>query len=130
MIKYKNSKLISFIQSLVLNFIIIVAFAGFFNSSLYIEGFTYAFYASVLVTFLYTFLRPLLLLVSIVPIILTFGIFIVIINALIILMVSSLLAPYFVISSFWSALGLAIFISLVNNLVNSKDRTIIIKKIK
>ena len=74
------------------------------------------------------FIRPIILMVSIVPIIMTFGIFIVIINALLIMFVSYLLSPHFEVASFGSAFFLAIFISIFNALLNSNDRKIIIKK--
>ena len=74
------------------------------------------------------FIRPLLMFISIVPIIMTFGIFIVVINAGLILFVSYLLSPHFVVSSFGSAFFLAIFISIFNALLNSGDRKIIIKR--
>lgn len=125
---YKDLGLWSIIKSIIINFIIVIAFAGFFKQSLYVENVLHALYGSVLITIFYKFIRPLLLMISIVPIVMTFGIFIVIINAAIISLVSYILSPNFEISSFWSALGLAIFISVFNALI-SNDRKIIIKKL-
>ena len=107
----KNSKslLWTFIKSTVVNCLIVIAFSGLFN-------------------ILYMFIRPIILMISIVPIIMTFGIFIVIINALLIMFVSYLLSPHFEVASFGSAFFLAIFISIFNALLNSNDRKIIIKK--
>ncbi|MBF0710586.1 MULTISPECIES: phage holin family protein [unclassified Gemella] len=114
-------------KGILINFIIIVAFAGFFKQSLVVANMYYAFSGAVLITLFYKFIRPLFLLISIVPILLTFGLFIVIINAGIILLVSYLLSPQFEISSFWSALGLAIFISIFNAFLN-RDNRIVIKR--
>ncbi|MBF0847713.1 phage holin family protein, partial [Streptococcus danieliae] len=99
----------------------------FFKQSLVVANMYYAFSGAVLITLFYKFIRPLFLLISIVPILLTFGLFIVIINAGIILLVSYLLSPQFEISSFWSALGLAIFISIFNAFLN-RDNRIVIKR--
>ena len=126
----KNSKslLWTFIKSTVVNCLIVIAFSGLFNGSLRIDKPIYGFYGALLVTILYMFIRPIILMVSIVPIIMTFGIFIVIINALLIMFVSYLLSPHFEVASFGSAFFLAIFISIFNALLNSNDRKIIIKK--
>ena len=126
----KNSKslLWTFIKSTVVNCLIVIAFSGLFNGSLRIDKTIYGFYGALLLTILYMFIRPIILMVSIVPIIMTFGIFIVIINALLIMFVSYLLSPHFEVVSFGSAFFLAIFISIFNALLNSNDRKIIIKK--
>ena len=124
----KNSKSL-LIKSAVVNCLIVIAFSGLFNGSLRIDKPIYGFYGALLLTILYMFIRPIILMISIVPIIMTFGIFIVIINALLIMFVSYLLSPHFeVASSFGSAFFLAIFISIFNALLNSNDRKIIIKK--
>ena len=127
----KNSKslLWTFIKSTVVNCLIVIAFSGLFNGSLRIDKPIYGFYGALLLTILYMFIRPIILMVSIVPIIMTFGIFIVIINALLIMLVSYLLSPHFEVASIGSAFFLAIFLSLLfNALLNSNDRKIIIKK--
>lgn len=125
-----KSTVLSISKGILVNFLIILAFAGFFKNSLYLENTLYALYGSVLITLFYKFIRPLLMLISIVPIVMTFGLFIVVINAVIILLISNVLSPSFQISSFWAALGLAIFISAFNFIINSNDRQIIIKRIK
>ncbi|MBF0713312.1 phage holin family protein [Gemella sp. GH3] len=126
----RNFKLVSILKSIVVNFLIILAFSGFFGNSLQLKNPLYALYGSILITLFYKFIRPVFLFISIVPIILTFGFFIVIINALIILLVSNVLSPDFHINSFASALGLAVFISIFNAVINVNDRQIIIKRYK
>ncbi|AME09605.1 MULTISPECIES: phage holin family protein [Gemella] len=126
--KERKSFVWNFVKSIVINFLIVLAFSGLFGNSLRIEKPIYGFVGAVLITLLYMFIRPLLFMLSIIPIIMTFGIFIVFINAFLITLVSYLLAPRFEISSFASALFLAVFISLFNMFLNSNDRKIIIKK--
>lgn len=123
-----TSLLWAFVKSVVVNFLIVLAFSGLFSSSLKIEKPLYGFYGALLITLLYMFIRPLLMLVSLVPIVMTFGIFIVIINAGLIALVSYFLAPHFEVSSFGAAFFLAVFISIFNALLNSGDRKIIIKR--
>lgn len=124
----KNTAIWNFIKNIIINFLILLAFSGLFNNSLHITKPIYGLAGSFLITVMYMFIRPLLMLVSIVPIIMTFGIFIVIINAFLIVIVSYILAPNFEITSFGSALFLAVFISIFNMLLNRKDRNIVIKK--
>lgn len=123
-----KSLLWTFIKSVVVNTLIVLAFSGLFNGSLKIDKPLYGFFGALLITLMYMFIRPLLMLVSIIPIIMTFGIFIVVINAILISIVSLILSPHFMISSFGSAFFLAIFISVFNALLNSNDRKIIIRR--
>ncbi|MGX7111253.1 phage holin family protein [Gemella cuniculi] len=124
----RKSIIWNFIKSVIINSLIVLAFSGLFSNSLRIEKTIYGFYGALLITLFYMFIRPLLMLVSIIPIVMTFGIFIVIINAFLIALVSYLLAPRFEVASFGAAFFLAIFISLFNALLNSNDRKIIIKR--
>jgi putative membrane protein len=66
------------------------------------------------------FVKPLLLLLTIPATIFTFGFFILIINALI-LMLASEIVPEFGIRSFWSAFWLSIFISIVQVLFGQSN---------
>lgn len=128
--KYKVKQVIFILKNIVINFLIILAFAGFFENNLYVKNALYALYASLTITLFYRFIKPILMLISIIPIIFTFGLFIIIINAILIILVSRLLEPNFVITSFNSALGLAIFMSIFNFIINKDDRNIIITRIK
>lgn len=69
--------------------------------------------ASLLLGILNAFVRPALLLLSLPWIIITMGIFILILNALLLMFVSAVI-PGFVVSGFWSAFFGAIVISLVS----------------
>lgn len=128
--KLKQNFIIILLKNILINFLIILAFAGFFSNSLYLKNVMYGLYGAVLITLFYKFIRPVLMLIGIIPIIFTFGLFIVVINAVIILLVSNILTPEFHINSFWSAFGLGIFISIFRFIINKNDRTIIIKRLK
>jgi len=69
--------------------------------------------ASLLLGIVNAFVRPVLLLLSLPFIILTLGVFILVINALLLLLTSSLV-PGFVIPGFWSAFFASIIISIVS----------------
>lgn len=74
--------------------------------------------ASLLLGIANAFVRPLLLLLSIPFIILTMGLFIFVVNALLLLFVSHLI-PSFEVSGFWSAFFGSIIISIVSWLLSS-----------
>jgi putative membrane protein len=74
--------------------------------------------ASLLLGIINAFVRPILLLLSLPWIILTMGLFIFVINALLLMLVSKIV-PAFQVSDFWSAFFGAIVISLVSWLLSS-----------
>jgi putative membrane protein len=82
------------------------------------------YFSSLLVAFvlavLNTFLKPLFVILTIPVTILSFGLFLLVINAVIALIAGSIV-PGFYISGFWSALWFSIIVSLVNYLINIDD---------
>ena len=78
--------------------------------------------ASLLLGVINAFVRPVLLLLSLPFIIVTLGLFIFVVNALLLLLVSWLV-PSFVVGGFWSAFFGAIIISLVSWILSSFFRT-------
>lgn len=78
--------------------------------------------ASLLLGIVNAFVRPLLLLLSLPFIIVTMGLFIFVVNALLLLLVSTLIPPFHV-DGFWSAFFGAIIIGLVSWLLSSFFRT-------
>lgn len=78
--------------------------------------------ASLLLGIINAFVRPLLLLLSLPFIIVTMGFFIFVVNALLLMFVSTLI-PSFHVEGFWSAFFGAIIISLVSWLLSSFFRT-------
>jgi putative membrane protein len=68
-----------------------------------------------------TFLKPLLILLTIPATVLTLGLFLLVINASM-LMIADQIVDGFTMDSFWSAILLSIFISLVNGLLGGNVR--------
>lgn len=79
--------------------------------------------AALLLGILNTILRPILLLLSLPLLIFTLGLFTFVINALILLVVSWLLKPHFVIDGFGTAFLAALIISIVALVLNSLTGT-------
>jgi putative membrane protein len=78
--------------------------------------------ASLLLGIINAFVRPVLLLLSLPFIIVTMGLFIFVVNALLLMLVSSLVPPFHV-DGFWNAFFGAILISLVSWLLSAFFRT-------
>tara|TARA_A100001037_G_scaffold115376_1_gene105087 strand:- start:301 stop:780 length:480 start_codon:yes stop_codon:yes gene_type:complete len=83
-----------------------------------IRDLTGAIVAPLVLGVLNAFLRPLLLLLSLPLLILTLGIFLWVINALLLLFTSSLAGEHFVVNGFWWAMAGAAVISVVSILSN------------
>ena len=80
--------------------------------------------ATLILGLLNSFLRPLLMLLSLPLLIVTLGLFTIVINAALLLVVSALLgADHFRVDGFWSAFWGALVISLVSLLLNSLTGT-------
>ena len=78
------------------------------------------FVATLVLGLLNSFLRPLLLLLSLPLVIVTLGLFTVVINALLLLLVSTLIGhDRFKVEGFWSAFWGALVISIISLLLNS-----------
>jgi len=75
--------------------------------------------ASLLLGILNAFLRPIILLLALPLLIFTLGLFILIINALLLYFVGFLLKPHFYVDTFWSAFWGALIISVISILLNS-----------
>ncbi len=82
-----------------------------------IHGFAAGLVAVIVLSFLNAMVRPLLYLLSAPFIVLTLGLFMVVINAFLLNLVA-MLVKGFVVEGFWSAVGGAIFISLVSGVLN------------
>ena len=78
---------------------------------------------AVVLALLNTFLKPLLVLLTIPATLFTLGVFLLVINAAI-LMIADQLVEGFVIEGFWSAVLLTIFISLVNGLLGGNVQVV------
>ncbi len=75
--------------------------------------------ATLVLGLLNTFVRPILMLLSLPLLIFTLGLFTLVINALLLLLVDALLRPRFSVENFWFAILGALVISVVSLLLNS-----------
>ncbi len=79
--------------------------------------------ATLVLGLLNSFLRPILMLLSLPLLIFTLGLFTIVINAVLLLLVSWLLHEHFRVDGFWSAFWGALVISIVSLLLNSLTGT-------
>ena len=116
--------------------IIITSFAVVITSYLllgiHVPNFTTAIVIAIVLTLLNIFLKPILILLTIPATVFSFGLFLLVINAFIIMLASSLV-PKFEVDSFWWALAFSIILSIVSFLLELPDKIkegkiVIIKK--
>jgi putative membrane protein len=91
--------------------------ASYILPGVYIDGFLSAVILALLLGLLNVTVRPLLLILTIPATVLTFGIFIFVINAIVILICDAIL-PGFEVDNFWWALLFSIVLWLTNSLLN------------
>ncbi len=90
---------------------LIIMFAGWIIPGIEIDNFTAAMIAAVVIALINTFIKPVLILLTLPINILTLGIFTLVINALL-FMFAAYLVPGIEISGFWSALFGSLLISI------------------
>ena len=83
-----------------------------------VDSFVTAIIVAVVLSLVNIFVKPLLILFTLPVNILTLGLFMFVINALVILLVDSLVAGFSV-DGFWWALGFSLILSLVGSVLNS-----------
>ncbi|MCI1858773.1 MAG: phage holin family protein [Sporolactobacillus sp.] len=105
--------------NVIVNMLILMTLAGYLHTMVQISSIGTAFAASVILSVLNTFIRPLLLLLALPITILTLGFFIFIINALMLMLTSAILSPAFIIDGFGSALIIAIIMALCQMLIQT-----------
>lgn len=118
-----------FLKKIIINTLVVIAFAGLTQGKLKIDHPIYGFLGALLITILFTLIRPLLL-VTVIITIFSLGLFSLLVRALLVYSVSYILSPHFEIASFWTAVGLVLAIKIFNFIFNTNERTIIIKTFK
>ena len=83
-----------------------------------VQNYVVALIVAVVLGLVNTFLRPLLILLTLPVTVITFGLFIFVINALLILIVANLV-PGFTVDSFWWAVAFSLVLSVVGSFLNS-----------
>ncbi|MCX6235301.1 MAG: phage holin family protein [Bacteroidetes bacterium] len=86
-----------------------------------LEDFWTALIVAIVLGLLNAFLRPLLIILTIPVTILTFGLFLLVINALLILLASRLV-PGFQVDGFWWALAFSVIVTLISSLFQGFER--------
>jgi len=117
-----------FKPGIVIRWVILTAaimFASYLLDGIHVSGFFSALFAAAILGVLNVILRPVLLLLTLPINILTLGLFTFVINAILLMMVSGVIAGFNV-SDFWSALFGSLLISIVNAILNAfvKDRKV------
>ena len=103
---------------LIINAIAVYVTAVLLSAGVKVPDLTTALVVAVALGIINTFVKPVLIMLTLPITMLTLGLFTFVINALIILLVSRLV-PGFVVSSFWWALAFGLVLSIVNGVLNS-----------
>ena len=112
-------KLKSFIQRWVISTLAVLV-ATYLVPGIKFERWQDLLVATLVLGLLNSFLRPLLMLLSLPLVVITLGLFTIVINALLLLLVSALLGEqHFKVDGFWTAFWGALVISVVSILLNS-----------
>lgn len=102
------------IFGIIINAVLFVALAGYFKDSFYIEGIPAALAASVVFSLVNMFVKPVLILLTLPITVLTIGAFLLVINAITLVLTDSIVGSSFEIEGFGMAFLISIIISFVN----------------
>ncbi|HOV85542.1 MAG TPA: phage holin family protein [Syntrophobacteraceae bacterium] len=111
-------------QGLLIRWLILtlaIVLSSYLIGGIRVSGFLPAFFAAALLGLLNTFFRPILILLTLPINLITFGLFTLVINALMLKMASGVV-PGFQVQGFWAAFWGALVISIVNWLLISLFR--------
>ena len=109
----------SFLQRLLINTIMLLALAGLFKQGLYISNLFTAVLAALILGVLNALVKPVLQILALPFTVLTFGIFGLIVNGIVLWMASAIVGDGFRFSIFGWAVFIAIIMSLVNLIISS-----------
>ncbi|MFE8701599.1 phage holin family protein [Cytobacillus sp. FJAT-54145] len=99
---------------IIINAVLFVALAGFFENSFYIEGFGAALGASFVLAILNILVKPILVILTLPVTLLTLGLFLFVINAITLLLTDAIIGAAFEIQGF----GMAVLISIIMSIAN------------
>jgi putative membrane protein len=105
----------NFIVKLFLN-AIAVAITAYLLSGVHIDGIWYAILVAAVLSLLNVSIKPILVFLTIPATIISLGLFLLVINALMIEIAAWILTPGFRVDSFWWALGFSIVLSIINSI--------------
>lgn len=102
---------------------IAIIIASYVLKGIHVSDFVSALIAAAVLALLNTFVKPLLVILTIPITLLTLGLFLLVINALIVMM-GAHLVPGFAVDSFWWALGFSLLVSLIVSLLETMDKAV------
>ncbi|MGJ7920228.1 phage holin family protein [Neobacillus sp. LXY-4] len=115
---------------ILINAVLFMALAGYFNDSFQLSGVGAAVIASFVLSFLNILVRPILIILTLPITILTLGFFLFVINAITLMLTDSIMGADFEINGFGMTLFVSIIMSFVNVIIqkvlldrNDKERT-------
>jgi len=106
-----------FIVRLIINMVAILIISYLFRKMIWVDGFLAALVAAFLLGIVNTIIRPILVLLTLPLTVLTLGLFLLVINGLMLWLVSALVSGFHV-SGFWGAVFGSILISIVSWLLS------------
>ncbi|MDQ0340862.1 putative membrane protein [Caldalkalibacillus uzonensis] len=106
------------IMSVLSTWVVLMVIAGYFGDYFYIRDAGVALLAALILSLVNTVVRPILVFLTLPITILTMGLFLLVINALTLLL-TSFLVDGFDISGFWAAFFMGILISILNYLIHA-----------
>ncbi len=109
--------MLNFIVNLLVSGLAVI-FSSYILAGVHVGGFVDSIWVAFLLALVNSVIRPLLLILSLPVNILTLGLFTLVINALMILLVDSLV-PSFSVDNFWWALLFSFVLSLISSLLNT-----------
>src|SRR6187399_2996003 len=92
-----------------------VLLTGYLLPGVYVEHFGYALLVAIVLSLANVLVKPILVIFTIPITVLTLGLFLLVINAVIILLVDYLITPGFTVIDFWWALGFSLILSIFNS---------------
>jgi putative membrane protein len=104
---------------IVINAILFIALAGFFENEIYLSGFGAALGASFILSILNILVKPILILLTLPVTVLSLGLFLFVINAITLMLTDSMMGSSFEIADFGMALLTAIIMSVANLIIQN-----------
>jgi putative membrane protein len=113
--------MINLLIRLLLSAVGIVIAAALLKSGVHVENYGTAFIAAAVLALLNSTLRPILVILTIPVTVITLGLFLLVINALMVMLASALIDGFYV-DNFWYALFFGLIVSVINSIFNSQSR--------
>ncbi len=106
-----------FLATVLLDAVLFMAISGFFPSSLYVASVGVAIIAALVLGVLNWLVKPIIVILSLPITFLTLGLFSIVINGVMLKLTAMIVGSGFQIASFWTAVLIAICMSLVTTLI-------------